>query len=238
MCDNNEEVKLHQLNSALLHHLGDLHIINTPWELSNAVLSGRGVIATRDIEPNELIFKDRPLILGPRANKIQLILCVVCHQKVTIKDICPRGCGLPICQIKKTINDIINTKYCYDTDEHIFECELLQKWCPKNKNIVSLNTLRALPIIRGVLLDDKRKILLNLLQGNIPKPEQELEIIKASEEFHNFPNDAETMKLLLHTLSVLNTNAFETLVASESDNYFSLRGTHHHHHHRFIFIFN
>ena len=55
---------------------------------------GRFLIATRDIEPGELILKDKPVIFGPSFESGPL--CLECLAPVDGSFLCPK-CDLPLC---------------------------------------------------------------------------------------------------------------------------------------------
>ena len=59
------------------------HGDDVPIKLSYSETSGRGLVATRKIAPNEIIFEEPPLVLGPnpRTNPSQAnshIFCIGC----------------------------------------------------------------------------------------------------------------------------------------------------------------
>ena len=66
--------------NALKNHLGVLHNDTYPWALSYEEPYGRGVVASRDIQENELIFYDKPLLIGPRVNNYEKIFCIICYK--------------------------------------------------------------------------------------------------------------------------------------------------------------
>lgn len=71
-----------------------------PWEIIKSPLGGRGVVATRDLLPGDLVLVDAPLVLGPRAGCDGAPpVCVGCHRPRPTSELraCPRGCRLPVC---------------------------------------------------------------------------------------------------------------------------------------------
>lgn len=201
-----------ELEAALIIHQDDLAEPDRPWRLDTSALGGRGMFATRYIEINETIFKDRTMIIGPRAAKFEFPTCVMCHKRLSLQDACNRGCGLSICAEK-----------CQDREEHRAECELISSWDVKDKSQVSMNTLRSLTTLRGLLLEGNSKVILSALQSN-PCSQIIAEVERMVAEMNSFP--VELKDQLYHICSVLNTNAFETKLSnelhSEED---SLRGT-------------
>lgn len=194
-----------ELQAKLIVHLGDLADSTSPWRLDDSPLGGRGMFATRDIEVNEIIFRDRTLILGPRAAKFEFPTCVICYKRLSKQDVCKKGCGLSICP-----RDSENQ--CQDRDEHRKECELIGSWDVKNKEEVSMNTLRSLTTIRGLLLSGNDQDILQTLQSN-PCAQVVAEVERTVNEMNKFPNE---LKAPLYKIcSVLNTNAFETKLSNE-----------------------
>lgn len=194
-----------ELQRRLEIHLGDLNLDpSTPpsWRLETSSIGGRGVFATRDIAVNEIIFRDRPLIIGPRSAKVDLPLCVVCRKKLTKLDVCNNGCGLSICPVHE----------CQGSVNHRAECELICSWEPKNPEEVSINTYRSLTTIRGLLLVGNDKELVEMLQGN-PSPQTFAEVEVMVAQMKNFPKNLKVP--LYHICAVLNTNAFETKLSKE-----------------------
>lgn len=213
MCSSISAVNL---QAKLLTHLGDLagDSDSLPWRLDDSILGGRGMFATRDIEVHETIFRDRTLIIGPRAAKFEFPTCVVCHRRLTQQDVCRKGCALSICPVAG----------CQEAEEHRAECELISSWELKNPEEVSMNTLRSLTTIRGLLLSGNAKDVLVALQSNACA-QVVTEVERMVAEMNRFP--IELKQSLYHICSVLNTNAFETKLSnelhSEED---SLRGKH------------
>ena len=59
------------------------------WNIQELPIYGRCLIADRDIQPNEEIFRDKPLIVGPRVNNYSkvilnqfILLCLKCCLKI------------------------------------------------------------------------------------------------------------------------------------------------------------
>lgn len=202
----------------LRSYLGELDNESFPWRLCDSALSGRGVFATRDIKTDETVLLDKPILVGPRAHKIEHPSCVVCHRRVRISDVCNKGCALSLC-------GPASGRQCQDSEDHKSECELIRSWKPKHPEVVSLNLIRALTTIRGLLLPKSSLDIIKSLQFN--KSQQTvIEIKKAIEELDEFPSgDAGSVQLLTLISNVLNTNAHETKLSCELDSQQqSLRG--------------
>lgn len=190
-----------ELEAKLLVHLGHLADADRPWKLADSPLGGRGMFATRDIKVNETIFRDCTMILGPRAAKFEFPTCVMCHKRLSVKDACKNGCGMSICPGE-----------CQEREDHVEECQLISSWDLKDKTQVSMNTLRSLTTIRGLLLKGTRKEILLALQSN-PCEQVVTEVERTISEMNKFPE--ELRPTLYHICSVLNTNAFETKLSNE-----------------------
>ena len=69
-----------------------------PFEIAEDPEIGRHFVATRDIQPLELIFRDTPLVVGP-ATKYDGAVCLECLKPVNnspSESSCPR-CQFPVC---------------------------------------------------------------------------------------------------------------------------------------------
>lgn len=194
-----------ELQAKLLVHLDELVDPAQPWRLADSPLGGRGMFATRDIKVNEVIFRDRTLIIGPRAAKFEFPTCVMCYKRLSQPDVCGRGCGLSICPVD-------SDGKCQEREEHRAECELIASWDVKNKGEVSMNTLRSLTTIRGLLLSGNDADILQTLQSN-PCAQVVAEVERTVAEMNNFPKELKPQ--LYKICSVLNTNAFETKLSNE-----------------------
>ena len=65
-----------------------------PYQVVTTTQAGKSVIATRDIQPGELIFREEAVAFGP--NHDTAPLCLSCLSPVTGEFVCP-DCGLPLC---------------------------------------------------------------------------------------------------------------------------------------------
>lgn len=197
-----------ELEQKLRSHLAELDHPDYPWRLAKSSLGGRGVFASRDIAVNEIIFRDRTLIIGPRAAKFEFPTCIVCYKRVSLKDSCKNGCGLSVCSAAE------GRKSCQDHERHREECELIRSWEPRKQleGEVSMNILRSLTTIRGLLLMGNKMDILKVLQSN-PCAQTVMEVERTVAEMNNFPK--ELKPTLYHISSVLNTNAFETKLSNE-----------------------
>ncbi|XP_073833645.1 SET and MYND domain containing, arthropod-specific, member 8 isoform X1 [Musca autumnalis] len=189
-------------------HLADLRDPEPNWTIGPSPMAGRGVFATRDIQQGELIFRERALVVGPTARKGSILnTCVCCHKLLAVKDfLCKNKCTLPVCD------------KCSDSEQHRNECELFQRWQPKDLQKttdeddccpVNAMSLRILTAVRVFFLQPDQRALVQAMQANDDKCYRG-EIIKAAQCFRKFPTtDKPYMDKLFRVVGVLNTNAFE-----------------------------
>lgn len=186
--------------------LKNYHNIDNPWKLSKiAGVVGRGLVATRDINVNELILCEPPLLIGPVGNEKDDLVCSLCYKPISDTDLCS-DCSLPVCFT------------CSDMDRHV-ECEFLKSLNLNGKRN-SLQIVKSLTAIRGLFLDEKAKEVLKLLQCNRTSDTINVigNLLKEGNESCNNVRDE-----LIHVASVLNTNAFQ--IVSVSNNFhLNLRG--------------
>ncbi|KAJ8681156.1 hypothetical protein QAD02_016943 [Eretmocerus hayati] len=127
----------------------------TSWKVGLSKLSGRGLIATRDIAQDELIYTDAAVVMGPRCHPRYLPLCVGCHSSGLPLFPCELDCGLPVCS-----ND------CQNSVKHQSECSYLRALEPTCGSDFSIEILQALVPIRAVLMPDHQKRLVHCVQCN------------------------------------------------------------------------
>lgn len=175
------------------------------WRISTTKNSGRALFATRDIAVNELICIDTPLLIGFSGSKVDALLCVTCHKIVNTSDICPNGCGLPVCSLN-----------CASLDIHKRECELIRSWKLINGKTIAFGILTVLSSLRSLLLNDDDSKLLSLLQANRnQKNEQHIDLV-LSQEFESFPKNDQINEILKRTTSVMNTNSFQNIISTSA----------------------
>jgi hypothetical protein len=209
--DRNAEV-LHY-EEALKEYLGDLHDENlTTWNIEYREGFGRCMIATRDIQPNELIFRDKPIVIGPRSSNYEKIFCVCCYKVSQKLVLCSQKCKFPVCI------------ECSTSDNHKAECELIRSWKLKIENRYSKYLFRALTVIRTLLLSEKHKEIVNMMECHQNTTVQNLEIDKILNEFECLQSDSDVVQELKRNSSVLNTNAFEASILNSDEESISLRG--------------
>lgn len=126
-----------------------------PWEIRYCDEQyERGVFATRHIEPGQVIFRDSPLILGPRTSASQFF-CVNCYGAEAVLA-CSKGCGLPVC-----------SQACESSERHRRECGLIVEWRGELVgDEVDRCVFRCLAAIRGLFVDGQGEELLRTLKGH------------------------------------------------------------------------
>lgn len=190
--------RLDQLNNCIRKHVEDVSVWSNSCEL-RTFSNGCGIFATRDIEPNEPLFGDRPMLLGPTGSKRDPIVCVVCFERLENEVnsyLCSGHCGLVLC------GKSVCTKY------HETECKLLQKWKPINPNEFSFKIAKAMLVIRSLFFNDDERVFFDLMQKNYNEYEKEMFF---DSEFVNFPQDKETIDYLRAASVAINTNGFKVL---------------------------
>lgn len=193
-----------RLSHLIDFHLGDLKSFDPNWCLELSNVAGRGVFAAKNIKAGEEIFRECPLLIGPTARKPTVLnTCTICYKLLEVDDfICKKGCGLPVCDP------------CSNTKQHASECSLFRSWKPMDQNKAEPGVIRMLTVARGLFLNKNQKELLYELQANVEKADMN-EIANAGKHFENFPTDLSILDYFHKIVSVLNTNAFESLSKSE-----------------------
>lgn len=166
------------------------------WTISESPLSGRGLIATEDVMPGEVLFVDRPLIYGPRAGATVEQGCTVCGKLDSDTFYKCDKCSLLLC-----------SGQCQNTNVHFNDCGIISRW---NINTpieeVDGNVLsRGLTPIRALLLNNDQRIFLSSLQAHT-LPQHGTEVRKLKEYFE-IPEEEEQLMLL--ACCALDTNAYQ-----------------------------
>ncbi|XP_068621601.1 SET domain-containing protein SmydA-8-like isoform X2 [Battus philenor] len=192
---------IEQLSQMVQRHLGLANNVNelqiTPkWTIKESPLSGRGLFATEDISPGEVLFVDHPLIYGPRSGAIIQRGCTVCCKLNTNKFYkCPK-CSLLLC-----------SEACQNNNAHYDDCRIISAWYNKVTIEEVDDTLlsRALTAIRALLLNEDQKQFMSSLQAHM-LPQHGTEI-RELQQFFDIP----TQDAMFMTLAscVLDANAFQ-----------------------------
>ena len=128
------------------------------------------VIANRKIKAGEIIFKEKPTIVGPTTtvyNKTSVPLCVGCFGKLGKNPKNCLKCGIPVCQEK-----------CADSEGHQLECSFLVNDSLEN-NLSILSPLRFLGIKKKDLkLYRKMQGLVSHREERVSYPKSDISIFQ------------------------------------------------------------
>lgn len=177
---------------------------------------GRYLVAAKNIRKGEVIFKESPLVVGPKS--VTRPMCLGCHSVCDPSNYheCD-GCGFPLCSAK-----------CQISDFHIDECRVMMeaKFRAKIDLAASQKEISYFPIVplRCLLLkeinQDKYKKIINLqshLEERINKPLYSVyknnvaDFIRKRLGRKDFEE-----KDILNVSGILDTNAFEIRTTSAS----------------------
>ncbi|XP_029056159.2 SET domain-containing protein SmydA-8-like isoform X1 [Osmia bicornis bicornis] len=208
-------VEPEKVEELLVSHLKENNIAcedPRPWTVRYSNLGGRGMFATRDIAPNELIFIDAPMVIGPRCVGKHLQMCACCYKNECPLFPCDRGCGLPVC-----------SSQCENSPKHVnYECEYLRSLVPTCGTDWSLNLLLALIPIRALFMTEQQRECLRALQcDQTITSNYEIELLLRTVE--KSPNEKD-MELMKRVCGAFNSNSFETVSVHDKDRSSSLRG--------------
>lgn len=201
MCEEFKNLLIKYLRDASIYTENDECV----WDIVYKEPFGRCLVAKRDIQVNELILYDKALLIGPRVSNYDKIFCVSCYKVLLKLTLCSAHCKFPVCAD------------CVESKSHKKECELIKSWGLKNANRYSKHLFRALTVIRGLLLSPQDTELMFMMACHVNTNIQNMEVDKILEEFDLLTTDCETVEKLKKISSVLNTNAFEVGVSSDSD---------------------
>lgn len=159
-----------ELSSLIAEHLKThgTYAEDAAWIIKDSPLGGVGVFARRDIDAGEEIFRDFPIILGPRVVLTTSPLCTVCNGG-DLLIACSRGCGLPVCGA-----------FCEKSEKHEKLCEILLRWRDQKKiDGWSNKLLECLAPVTSLVLDDFQKRLVQCLVSHTGgKHGYEVDILK------------------------------------------------------------
>ena len=179
------------------------------WTIKRSSLGGRGLFASQIIKKGTLIFKNKPLVVAPRADRAGNTYCSVCYQISSSCYACGR-CALRIC-----------SEDCKTSEAHAAECNfILNNWKLKPDSDQYSGVLARMQIyLRFLLLSDEHKLLLSVLQScTIDTKFEELEILFTKYEI---PEDQISFMKLVH--SIIKINSFR-IANNPHDRKIPLRG--------------
>lgn len=194
-------LSLEQLSQMVKEHLGLCDYIEgieytCKWIIHESPLGGRGLLATEDIMPGEVLFVDRPLIYGPRAGTTIQQGCTVCGKLDSDTFYKCSKCGLLLC-----------SGQCQNTDVHFNDCGIICRWGNKTpiEDINDSTLSRALTPIRALMLNNNQRLFMASLQAH-SLPQHGFEVRKLKEYFE-IPEEEEQIMTL--ACCALDTNAFQ-----------------------------
>ncbi|XP_052758516.1 SET domain-containing protein SmydA-8-like [Galleria mellonella] len=194
-------LSLEQLSQIVKEHLGLYMLIEgtqytSKWIISESALGGRGIFATEDIMPGDVLFVDHPLIRGPRSGTTIQRGCTICNKLDGDEFFkCPK-CGLLLC-----------SEQCQNTNRHGDDCDIIGGWTKKVPTEEIDDTLlsRALTAIRSLLLNEEQKqLMLSLVAHMEPPHGSEITRLK---KYFDFSDEDEQMMIL--ACCALDANAFQ-----------------------------
>ncbi|KAG5868020.1 hypothetical protein JTB14_032325 [Gonioctena quinquepunctata] len=186
-----------------------LLVEEAPWEIRESPLGGFGIFARRDMEPGEIIFRDFPVIFGPRCQAgTPEKNCINCLCKTNLTN-CPDKCGLLLCES------------CVNSPKHSQECALIQRL--KNGHNLeehSIEITKCLSPLRALLLSKEDVEVVRSLQYHTGRQHGHEVQILTGLGFDLVEEDEDFLRLVC---SVMDANAFEVGVGS-GEGRVSMRG--------------
>ncbi|XP_060518859.1 SET domain-containing protein SmydA-8-like [Cylas formicarius] len=193
-----------RLNSAVRSYLKTRGVCyeNQPWEIRRSDVGGYGVFVTRDVDVGEEIFRDSPVILGPRCLPNCPLICIGCWGKKELRG-CKNNCGLPVC-----------SEECQN--EHRELCEIILRYCKDvNEGSISRELFENCTPIKALLLDDEDKEAVTSCLEAHGGGDHGREVDALKKLSFEFDDDQE--KFMRFVCCVLDANAFEVATRDDED---------------------
>ncbi|XP_013182896.2 SET domain-containing protein SmydA-8 isoform X1 [Amyelois transitella] len=125
------------------------------WVIKSSALGGRGLFASKPIKSGSLIFSNKPLAVGPRADSSEKEFCTVCYDTSASCYPCEK-CALSVC-----------SEDCVNSQQHVKDCVFIcQNWKRKCNSADTKVQAEMLIYLRLLLLDEEQKQFLSVLQKN------------------------------------------------------------------------
>lgn len=177
------------------------------WEIRESSLGGRGIFAAETIKRGNLIFVNKPLVIGPRGDRAGEKYCTVCYNISDSVYTCEK-CALFVC-----------SDTCKDSFKHQKDCTFItQHW--KSKSISEKNSevlSKVLIYLKFMLLDEDEIAIFSVLQKTIDTNTEELETL-----FSTYTIPEEQISFMKKVSSSLKTNSYR--IPSHSPKEIPLRG--------------
>lgn len=179
------------------------------WTIKRSDLGGRGLFAAQTIKKGTFIFKNKPLVVAPRADRAGDTYCSVCYLVSDSCYACER-CSLMIC-----------SEDCKTCQDHSVECNFItNNWklkpdCDRHAGVLA----RMQIYLRFLLLSEQHKLMLSVLQScTVNANFEELNILCTKCEI---PEDQISFVKLVH--SIIKINSFR-IANNTLDRKIPLRG--------------
>ncbi|KAK9510191.1 hypothetical protein O3M35_005028 [Rhynocoris fuscipes] len=187
---------------------------NALWIIKSCSYCDRGMFATRDIRAGELVFKDRPTVVGPKVSEMAPG-CAVCMTGDLPLIACSKLCALPVCYGGQ----------CENLPIHENDCKLLRQLAGDvsiDNTYWSPQLFKSLALLRCINMPQKERNIVRLLHTHKGKQTM-IQINWLKNALPNGLSD-EDEKWLLHCCGVLNGLAFEIPETNEESKKKRLHG--------------
>lgn len=166
-----------------------------PVTIGKSSFDGRGLFATKKLKKGSLIFINKPMATGPRADSVAETFCSNCY-KICNKCYPCEKCYAFVC-----------SNSCNNSTDHLELCAfVLNNWILKYKidSEVSKTLNRVLLYLKFLLLSKEQKLLLNIFQKSNPESSfEELDLLLAK---YIIPD--EHIEFIKTINAIMKTNSF------------------------------
>lgn len=116
-----------------------------PFTVAKDSVKGRYLVATRDIPPGEIIFEEKPFVVGPSKSSKGLV-CLVCLNPADKEHRCP-SCQWPMCSDRCTV-----------AHKTTAECSLIVHHIPSQEEANLIDYQAIMPLRCALLKDEDPEI--------------------------------------------------------------------------------